>query len=1339
MVNWEKFEGLPGSININFEMLCRSLIRRHYNRFGEFAALANQPGVEFHLKLQSECSLGEPGRWYGWQCRWYDLPSGRAIGTTRRNKIEEAINKTHTELPNLTDWILWTRHPLTDGDQQWYNNLQSHMRLHLWTMAEVEEHLSGPCEILRGTYFGELVLTPELLTKLHTEAVEPIKGRWQPKVHQVVNAERCLQSKLVTVEVWSYLCDIAERLEDGVKVIKENISGLPTDIEDEINKLVAVASTWAAYLTQTYSTLEQGDYEVLCQQLVNIARVDYLWFILLRKLRSGNHLVSLYVTNVIADMHSAYKVLTDLYKVLGEKIIAVVADAGCGKTQLAAQLTAPTKDRPAGMLLHGRDLHAGHSLNNLASMVVIHGNPVPSFEALVTALNAAGQRDKRRLPIVIDGLNEAEDPRDWKNILASASRLLQEYPYVMLVCTLRSAFVSESLPNNIDSLEIPGFERDTRKAVVQYFNYYRIDPTDAELPWQLLQHPLTLRMFCEVTNQKRDRVVGVEAMPSSLTTLFDKYLEQVAERIMELSPRTRRYYQLDIRAALNQIGLALWEEKSRSLDLEKLRRCLGDETRPWNESIVRALEHDGVLLRAASHQPNSNNVTVVYDMLAGHLVADALLDRFNRELETWIQEPDTVATLVGKVNERHPLASDILRALVGLAPRRTYGRQIWQLLGEPSRTEALYEAAWLDKAFLDHDTVSQLASLARSRNLFDRLLTTRGARFHPLNADFLDEVLRPMLVSNRDLHWSEWIRKNQKELIEDLQNLEKRWRVIQNIDQRDHLLARWVMWTLTTTVRLLRDYATRALYRFGCLEPNALFNLTIDALAVNDPYVPERMLAACYGVSMSLWADPKGCKLREALPMFANSLVDKMFIPNAPHPTCHVLMRDYALSVIFLTSKISQGCIPKDKLRYLRPPFRHLASPFPGANKIKSSSVVGAKTAIHMDFGNYTIGRLITKRRNYDFKNKVYQNVRKQIEWRIVNLGYSPSQFTDIDRRINEGKWHRNQEGFSTDRYGKKYSWIAYFEIYGIKTDQGKLPEGKIGERTSDVDIDPSFPDPPKTWKPLLPELFTISPTEPELWLTDGPTPNYDFLLYAEGVDGEQGKWVLLNGYIEQKASNDERQVFTFLRGLLAKRKEVGNLFAAFEALEYPGNMAIPDPSEDYYTYAGEISWSPRFGSTLWNQNGKAERNIQQAFVRHDGKRWLKGISIEVPVHEFIWESYHSELNQVSGIMVPAPALCEQLHLSNQQGSWDLYDSNGCTASIYREFKNEGDYFSSRLLFLRADLMKDYLAKTHQKLIWFVWGERGFDSKATSKLIKTFPDLFSGHKNIHRFRSQWEP
>lgn len=142
---------------------------------------------------------------------------------------------------------------------------------------------------------------------------------------------------------------------------------------------------------------------------------------------------------------------------------------GCGKTHLAAQLTARTTARPHGVLLHGRGLHANHTLDDLARRVSIAAQPVPSMEALLAAVDAAGQRAQKRLPIFIDGLNESEDPRTWQPLLAALETTLAKYPYVLLVCTLRPAFVDDALPDGTRRLEIDDYGEETIEAIRELF------------------------------------------------------------------------------------------------------------------------------------------------------------------------------------------------------------------------------------------------------------------------------------------------------------------------------------------------------------------------------------------------------------------------------------------------------------------------------------------------------------------------------------------------------------------------------------------------------------------------------------------------------------------------------------------------------------------------------------------------------------------------------------------------------------------------------------------------------------------------------------------------------
>lgn len=1342
-LNWDTFVGLPGAATTNFELLCRSIIRRHYARFGDFRALANQPGVEFHLRLHSSCELGDKGRWFGWQCRWYDLPHGRAIGTTRRRKIEEAIRQTEATLPGVTDWVLWTRYTLTKGDQDWLERVQTRLRLHLWNASEVEDHLNGPAQLLRSTYFGELVLLPETLGHLHSKAVAGIRNRWRPEVHQAVDAERTLRRVLGEATAWPELNALGKSLDSGANAVDAAASGLVPKLMHATNAFVAAARLVRESVIETDKALAHLDVDVLLGRLAdNPSAVS--WEPLIRELRSRRQPISLQATNLLADMHDAFRTRQDLQTHLGDSLVAIVADAGCGKTQVAAALTAATADRPASILLFGRDLCAGQNLDDLARRISINGDVVPTFEGLIAAVDAAGQRVGRRLPIVIDGLNEAEDPRDWKHALAAVQPALKQYPYALVICTLRSAFVDEALPTDCAVLEMSGFEHDVTAAIKRYFEHYKIDATDADLPLHLLNHPLTLRMFCEVTNPNRERAVGVETMPTSLSALFDRYLAQVAERVAQLASRSWRFYESDVRSALNKIGSALWQEKARSIELEHLRGILGEVGRPWNQSLVRALEQDGVLLRVEGGRPSERHVAVMYDALAGYVVADALLDRYpGADFAAWIANSQTLVSFTGSSGQRQPLASDVFVSLASLFPRRKYRRQLWPLLQHPLREAALHEAALLEAEFLDSETIYELAILARKKpsnhsDLLERLRVTRAARSHPLDAEFLQSVLKPMTIADRDLRWSEWIRSRHDILVKDLKHIAARWHKEASTNPSDKLRARWVMWLLTSTVRSLRDQATHALYQFGCRRPNDLFDLALDSLSINDPYIPERMLAVCYGISMSLWADPGGAEVRASLPGFARTLVERIFVPRAAHATRHALMRDSALGVIALALRIDRDSVEPSHMAYLSPPFESQPSPFAELAAISESAIADVKGAIQMDFGNYTIGHLIPDRGNYDFKNPDYIAVRRQIEARIAQLGYSASRFQTIDGQIANDAWRTERQGTrSADRYGKKYSWIAYFEMYGVREDQGKLTEWRQDKRVADVDIDPSFPEAPRQWTPALPDVFSASPADPKGWLEKGPTPEYGHILAPEKVDGSGGPWVLLEGFIEQSSPSDERRLFTFLRGVLVRAQDQSNLISAFSSRPYPGNSAIPEPLQDHYTYAGEIPWSENYGTDVRDARGKAKADRREAFSYHDGKRWRSGITIEVPVRRFAWEHYHSTLNQVSGVLVTAPSLADALKLGNRRGEWDLYDASGHLATLYREFKEEHHRSTSHLAYMRRDLLATYMKKKKLTLIWFLWGERELDYRTMERESQKLHPVWSTYGHIHKRVSSW--
>ena len=98
------------------------------------------------------------------------------------------------------------------------------LKLELLTATDIEDLLVGPGALLRETYFGELVLTPELIAEQYKLAVAPFKNRYQPDVHVAVGAEENIFRHLCSQNAWESL----EKLSNALKRIIRALLRLPS-------------------------------------------------------------------------------------------------------------------------------------------------------------------------------------------------------------------------------------------------------------------------------------------------------------------------------------------------------------------------------------------------------------------------------------------------------------------------------------------------------------------------------------------------------------------------------------------------------------------------------------------------------------------------------------------------------------------------------------------------------------------------------------------------------------------------------------------------------------------------------------------------------------------------------------------------------------------------------------------------------------------------------------------------------------------------------------------------------------------------------------------------------
>ena len=216
----------------------------------------------------------------------------------------------------------------------------------------------------------------------------------------------------------------------------------------------------------------------------------------------------------------------------------------------------------------------------------------------------------------------------------------------------------------------------------------------------------------------------------------------------------------------------------------------------------------------------------------------------------------------------------------------------------------------------------------------------------------------------------------------------------------------------------------------------------------------------------------------------------------------------------------------------------------------------------------------------------------------------------------------------------------------------------------------------------------------------------------------------MLDGTLDQNAISDDRQVFTFLRGVIVDCGDVDRLCNIFTGLAYPGNSAIPEEPDYHYTYAGEMPFSSISGLDVSEM--KEDGNEQMV----SANRWsTDGIKVEIPVQRYSWESYHSVVNQASGAHLPSKRLCEALSLRYRADTWDLHDASG-VASLYREVGEYDSQISGSFCYLRRDLLDKYLTQFGKQLVWLMWGERGLHHRNTD--ASNLHECYANHQHIHK-------
>lgn len=953
-------------------------------------------------------------------------------------------------------------------------------------------------------------------------------------------------------------------------------------------------------------------------------------------------------------------------------------------------------------------------------------------------LDIAGRINNTKAILLIDGLNEAIK---WKSVWGdNLEELINEintkYPNILFITTFRTSYKNELFPrdyfhynsSNHDKLvTVYGFTHyNLHEAMDKYFKHYNITLIHSSGAINAFAEPLYLKIFCETKQGK-----SVSFQNEDLFDVFEEYLIKCNESVIEKLGKEIRFNKKFTVNILEKISKCLWENSVREIDFEYAIQNI------LNEEEFLVFEKEDLLIFRDWN--NVEVITFTYDLLSGYLIAKKLFESIHseKELKAIIKSTKFKNELLIR-KTCHPLFNDILRSFCVLSIKK-FGLNFYSTIKDETLNDYLLKSIFEvnQKKIIDNKLVAiniikeNFKNINKHNLIYSLFKNTDLDSQNPLNIELLSDLLFNMKVSDRDLSWTEYIRSNnyvhdnryQNFLtgFEDACKSKTKFKT-----DKVHLAAKKTMWFLTSTNRKLRDLSTRALYYYGRKYPDIFLELVKYSLSINDPYVWERTLAALYGVVMAKHSADESFK-KLSLPKIALTIFESIFKKEAPFSTTHILARDYASKIIEIGLLHHNDLLKPNEVLLTTPPFTIGGNRNPNEFDYETEEGIFSEP-ISMDFSNYTIGRIVEGGHSYSNPPEK-KKVRRQIYARIYQLGWNKAQFNEIDGRIRSEGYRSRTEQAHTERYGKKYSWIAYFEIAGLRLDNNLVEDDWDRFRFSDADIDPSFPERAKNKKFVL-KNYLGDPKQPLLdWYTNGGKPDINEYLKIDNLKGHDGSWICLDGLIVQERKSINREVFVYIRGLLVKNDKYTELKNHLIKKEDLGGRFLPDPRSNYYTFAGELycikesvanncciisfetdrktvkvkKGEPGYFARPVFDKDKIKFSYPE-FIETDSVIYEE-CEVLLPVMDYSWESSHSELNQAGHETVVSKELANSLNLINKPQTFDLFDVKGNLAS-QNLFYNKDYNNNHRFTYLRKDLLDKFLVENNYKLIWGIWGER---------------------------------
>lgn len=989
-------------------------------------------------------------------------------------------------------------------------------------------------------------------------------------------------------------------------------------------------------------------------------------------------------------IYKIQEMIDNEWLLLNNPLMLIYGEAGTGKSHLLADICKKEMNEGVPAVLVLGDYFTS-SVNPREQIRQLFQSSL-NYNSILGMLNTIGQAKRERIIFAIDALNEEQGSIIWPKFLSGMLTEIKKFPWIGFVVSVRSDNMDEVIPRDCKSCMVnvlhTGLAECVDEACDNFFEYYDISFNIPILTDEFC-NALYLKLFCETfkQNQEMDQLPGI-------ADIFNGYMNHVNEK---LSKARRFRYEESINLvelSVQKIAAKMTEDRTYSIPYKDALAEINDiiiefcnQNSNEYKNFLDALIKENILKSGSRYGKKEKYISFSYERMGDYFVLRTCLAQKNGN-EEFIDFFKRVEYFKG-IFEMNGIGKGSMINMLSILLPDLYETELLYCSSEKQVSGYIIQGflkslVWRKNRNIDDRIISWIKKQStRNVNLklmvIDETLSLCASEDNPFNAMFIHEnYLKNERNDNRDAWWNSHINEKYEYANPLIYHRLINWSLKDHNNQKlsnqsRKLLGIILAWFCTSNNRKLRDNASKALVCVYKSNPMQILDLFMEFEYVKDLYVIERLYAAAYGVVVY-------CDNKNAIKKVSDYVLESIFRKEEVFP--HILIRDYALGIVQYA--LSKGIYENDEevINIVKVPFKSkFPVKFPSektidmlAEKYKENKgflhvVDSMDTGIgYGDFGRYIFKDVLDR---FDGDIDIDKFRRWDIK-RTLQLGFEPKMH-DVNLPGYYGR-----RGGHIERIGKKYQWIALYELLARLQDRYKARMDWKYETVTDFfenaeemgmrNFDPTL---------LLNKTFIDSYHQPSRkWYC-----NYDYLdsdndmckwlnepiSYAKNLieltDLCNRKWLTLCSYPywneyrdvedEDISSKPEKNMDAIIHSIIIRKSDIKKWKKWIQ--EYPQLIrhAI-EPFNVRSMFYGQNYWNISYD---WISSNTDREGWSELIINGKGTNILYANTSQ----RYIWEGeYDYSKEDTIAFDIPTKIIIDGLNLQHKKDIGEYYDKERC-------------------------------------------------------------------------------